>query len=102
MLRLKFVDLSADGKVDLLTCRTHKPVIGSTKTQLVGYVLNEESLVFEEKLVLNEACDVFFEVADIDSDGRFEIIAAGYFIQKLNLIYSDDPENSFLTGKVQV
>jgi hypothetical protein len=100
-IRVKFVDLTGDGKLDILTCRTHKPVIGPTKTELVGFVLNE-ALQFEPKLRLNEACDVFFDVADIDSDGRFEIIAAGFFISKLNLIYSDDPKNSFINGNVQV
>lgn len=96
------VDLSGDGKLDLLTCRTHKPVVGDTKTQLVGFVLDETRLVFEEKLVLDEACDVFFDIADFDMDGRFEIVVAGFFIAKLNLIYSDDPNNSFLTDKVKV
>lgn len=100
--RVKLVDLSADGKNDILTCRTYKPVFGQTKTELVGLVLNKDTLVFEEKLVIEGACDVFFDVADIDSDGRFEIIAAGYFIAKLNLIYSDDLNNSFLTGQVKV
>lgn len=94
--------MSGDGKPDLLTCRTHKPLVGATKTQLVGFVLDETTLVFEPKLVLDEACDIFFDVADIDSDGRFEIIAAGFFISKLNIIYSDDPKNNFLNGKVQV
>lgn len=74
-------------------------------TQLIGLVLNEATLTFEEKIIINEtqsACDVFFDATDIDGDGRFEIVAAGYFTAKLTLIYSDDPKNSFLNGNVHV
>lgn len=100
--RVRFVDLSGDGRLDILTCRTHKPVVGSTIVQLVGLVYDPKSSSYEEKLVLDAACDVFFETGDIDKDGRFEIIAAGYFISQLNVIYSDAPDNSFLNGMAKI
>ncbi|CAF0757137.1 unnamed protein product [Brachionus calyciflorus] len=96
------VDISGDNVTDLLTCRSYKPLVGATQTQLVGFVLDPESLLYVEKVILNDACDIFFDVADLDNDGRFEIISAGFFISKLNLIYSDDPNNSFLNGNVKV
>lgn len=100
--RVKLVDVSGDGKLDLLTCRSYKPIVGSTLVQLVAFILDEESLVYVEKVILNDVCDIFFDVADLDHDGRVEIIASGFFIEKLNIIYSDDPKNSFLNGNVKI
>lgn len=96
--RVRHVDITGDGIKDLLTCRTVKPIIGKTETQLVGYTYNSNTLTWTEHVIANEACDVFFDVADIDKDGRTEIVAAGYFIAKLNLIYSNDPRNNFLNS----
>ena len=45
---------------------------------------------------MNDVCDVFFDATDIDNDGRVEIVAAGFFISQLAVIYSDDSKNSFL------
>jgi hypothetical protein len=51
---------------------------------------------------MDEVCDIFFDVTDIDNDGRVEIVAAGFFFSKLTLIYSDDSNNSFLNGNLHV
>lgn len=100
--RVKLVDVSGDNKTDILTCRSYKPLIGKTQTQLVAFILDSESKLFFEKVILNDACDIFFDVADLDNDGRFEIVAAGFFISKINLIYSDEPDNSFINGNVKI
>lgn len=99
--RAKFVDVSGDGLNDILTCRTYKPTVGQTKVELVAFIFDDQSLTYVEKVILNDVCDVFFDVADIDNDGKIEIIAAGFFISQLNLVYSDDPKNSFINGNVK-
>jgi hypothetical protein len=53
-------------------------------------------------VILNDVCDVFFDVTDIDHDGRVEIVAAGFFISQLAVVYSDDSKNSFLNGNVHI
>lgn len=100
--RTLFVDLTGDGKVDILTCRTYKPMFGQTRTQLVGLVLDEAEKYYQETVVNEMACDVFFDWADVDKDGRHEIVSAGFFFSKLNVIYSEDKSNNFLNGNTKV
>lgn len=101
--RALLADLNADGREDILSCRTYKPTLfGETKTELVAFIFNEKKQNFDGVVIMESACDVFFDVKDIDKDGRFEIVAAGFFISKLNLIYSEDAKNSFVNGQVKV
>jgi len=55
--------------------------------ELVAFVFDMKAQKFKEILILNNVCDVFFDVADLDNDGRFEIVAAGFFIADLYIIY---------------
>lgn len=100
--RVRFVDINGDGNTnDILTCRTYKPTFGATKTELVAFILNIKTQTFDENVIMSGACDIFFDIADIDNDGRFEIVAAGFFISQLNIIYSDDAHNSFLNNNAK-
>jgi hypothetical protein len=94
--RVKQVDINGDSLLDLLTCRTYKPIFGTTKVELVSFVFNPKTNHYDEYVLMDGVCDVFFDVADLDNDGRVEIIAAGFFISKLNFIYSNNPNNNFL------
>jgi hypothetical protein len=100
--RVVRVDLNGDNRKDILTCRTFKPLIGTTKVELVALEYDSQSGTYYERLILNNACDVFFEAADLDKDGRIEIVASGFFISKLNVIYTNDPLNNFFNGNIQV
>ena len=100
--RVKRVDVTGDGILDLVTCRSYKPVVGQTKVELVVYVYDNQTQTYTEKVILNDVCDVFFDITDVDNDGRVEIIAAGFFISQLAVIYSDDKNNSFLNGNVHI
>lgn len=42
--------------------------------ELVAFVFDSKSQKFKEILILKNICDVFFDVADLDNDGRFEIV----------------------------
>ena len=44
---------------------------------------DETSQSFKIQVIAKDVCDVFFELADIDRDGRFEIITSGFFIKQL-------------------
>lgn len=99
--RARHVDLNGDGTLDFLTCRTHKPIVGSTLVELIGLIYDASSQSFKVNVIAKDVCDVFFEVSDVDRDGRFEIIASGFFIKQLNLIYSDDAKNSFTNGNTK-
>jgi hypothetical protein len=100
--RAKVVDMNADGHLDVLTCRTHKPSLGKTLVELIALIFDPNTGVFNETLILPDVCDIFFDIADIDNDGRFEIVASGFFISKMFIIYSDDSKNSFTTGQNRV
>ena len=90
---------TGDGNAkDLITCRSNKPVFGETDTQLVAYVMNTQSQLFEEHVLMNGGCDIFYDIGDIDNDGRFEIVTAGFFISQLNIIYTENPQNNYLNG----
>jgi hypothetical protein len=69
---------------------------------MVALVYQNATQSFDEKVLLENVCDVFFDVADIDNDGRVEIIVAGFFVSQLSVIYSDDQANSFLNGNIHV
>ena len=94
--RTRMVDINGDKIPDILTCRTYKPIFGTTKVQLVAFVFNVKTSDYDENVIKDNVCDVFFDVADLDNDGRVEIIAAGFFISQLNLIYSNNKDNNFL------
>jgi hypothetical protein len=69
---------------------------------MVALVYQNATQNYAENVLLQNVCDVFFDVADIDNDGRLEIIAAGFFVSQLSVIYTDDPANNFLSGNLQV
>ncbi len=97
--RVRYVDMNGDGIKDLLTCRSYKPLVGSTSQEMVALLIDGNRKL-TERVIAKDACDVFFDVIDIDRDGKNEIIAAGFFLQTLNVIYSEAPRNNFLNSVV--
>lgn len=78
-------DLDGDGHLDILTARTNKPVVGSSKGELLWY-RNPGQLKADdpwELHVLLDGPDVFFRIADLNGDGKPEIVAAEFFSLKL-------------------
>lgn len=65
-------------------------------------MLNPQSQLFEEQVIMNGGCDIFYDIGDLDNDGRFEIITAGFFISQVNIIYTDNIQNNFLGGNAKL
>ena len=45
--------------------------------------------------VLNNHCDTFFSVQDLNGDGIDEIVAAEFWSNRLSVITTSDPKGSF-------
>ncbi|KAI9830559.1 MAG: hypothetical protein M1838_005787 [Thelocarpon superellum] len=88
--RALFADVDNDGKLELVSCRANKPIFGATGTMLVYLKPKDASNPTGEwvETELGAGCDALFTVADLNNDGKPEVIAAGYFTSQLNLFYS--------------
>jgi len=85
--RALWVDVNGDGKLDILTARATKPILGSAAGELLWLEqpasdpLSGPSLPWPEHSLLTGdfAPDVFFETADLDGDGSFEVLYCSFF-----------------------
>ena len=83
-------DMNGDGKLDLITARATKPILGSAAGQLLWLEQPQanplEKVPWEEH-VLADGPDVIFTVADLNTaDEVFEVFAAEFFSQKLSVL----------------
>ena len=83
-------DMNGDGKLDLITARATKPIIGSAGGQLLWLEQPQtdplKNVPWEEH-VLADGPDIIFTVADLDpADNVFEVFAAEFFSQKLSVL----------------
>jgi hypothetical protein len=90
--------MNNDGELDLVSCRVHKPLfadfgIGSAEGRLV-YLSRDKNNRWVE-FEVNEHCDVFFRIEDLDDDGIKEIVSAEFFARKLSITYSTHPTGRF-------
>lgn len=96
--RVKFMDVDGDGQMEIISCRARNPVYGPKRGVLVYLKpVNAETPYAEpwKETVLGNHCDTYFEVEDIDEDGRQEIISPEFFGRALTLISSTSEQGFF-------
>lgn len=99
--RVRFFDVDGDGQLDILTCRATKPLFGPGTGNLV-YLKPEDSsrpMGPWKETVVGPHCDTFFEIADLNGDGKDDIISAEFWGNSLTMISSTNPKNSFANPK---
>ncbi|MBM3274917.1 MAG: VCBS repeat-containing protein [Candidatus Sericytochromatia bacterium] len=92
-------DLDGDGRMDILTARAQKPMMGAAQGQLVWYEQPDADPLGRPwtEHVMATGPDVHFHPADLDGDGREEILAAQFFSRKLSLFW---PAGASYAGRV--
>ena len=88
--RALLADIDNDGKQEIVSCRANKPIFGSTGTMLVSLKPTDPNTPQGAwtETELGPGCDALFTVADLDGDGKPEILAASYFTSQFNLFHS--------------
>lgn len=81
--RTVFLDVDGDGYQDIISARATKPILfGSAASELVWLKNPGGNKQFEqawtETVIITDGPDFLFRLADIDSDGNYEILAAQY------------------------
>lgn len=87
--RSVMIDMNGDGRLDILTARATKPIIGQSKGELL-WLEQPASGALEQawtEHVISNRGDVHFRVADLDGDGSMEIIATEFFAKKLSITW---------------
>lgn len=84
--RVRFWDYDGDGIKDIVTARAFKGMIrGKGAELLVLLAPNGQDRTKWEEQVLFKGPDVFFELTDLNNDGRFEVLASQYLNKKITL-----------------
>lgn len=96
-------DMNGDGKLDLITTRATKPIIGSAAGQLLWLEqpqVNPLQNVPWKEHVLADGPDVIFTVADLNtSDEVFEVFAAEFFSKKLSVLTVSSTNSSVMGSR---
>ncbi|XP_063595419.1 uncharacterized protein LOC134772382 [Penaeus indicus] len=95
--RVVWKDMDLDGDLDALTARFHKPVLGSTKHDLVWFE-NEGtgfSIGWNEHIIASDGPDVHFDLVTLNAGGRdYDCIIVGEFFNQRTSIYWTESETN--------
>lgn len=96
--RVEWVDMNADGLLDMVTARARKPIFGGGMGELVWMEQpeNPRQMPWQEHFI-GKGPDVHFLVEDLNHDGQVEILSTEFFQEKLSLFYL---ENGIWTYKI--
>jgi hypothetical protein len=86
--QVEFYDVNQDGKMDILTCRANKPLVGAGKGDLTWLepVDRTKPLGKWKETVIGKGCDTFFQVVDVDGDGYKDILSSEFWGSAVTLI----------------
>lgn len=89
--RVEFWDYNHDGRLDIVTARAKKGMMGGDDAELVVLLSPEDPIhgVWSE-VILFKGPDVFFKLVDFNHDSNFEVIAAEFLSKKLSYYLQDE------------
>lgn len=87
--QVEFHDMNADGLLDIVTARAKKPVIGNPGGEMVWLENPGDAGEWTEHPMMSGP-DVHFRLADLNNDGRKEVVATQFFSKKLSLYYQQE------------
>lgn len=84
--QVTWADINGDGRLDILTARANKPLLGGGKGEILWLEQPASPLTDDwAEHFIGKGPDVNFIYEDIDRDGSKEIIATEFFGEKLSL-----------------
>jgi hypothetical protein len=87
--RVMWRDMDGDGRLDILTARAQKPIIGSAQGELLWLKNDPSNNGFWKETVIAQGPDVHFRLADLDGDGREEILASEFFSKRFSVHWKE-------------
>ncbi|GFO16885.1 hypothetical protein PoB_004339000 [Plakobranchus ocellatus] len=99
--RVQWVDMDKDGDLDIVTCKAQKPILESSKGQLVWYANPDDHSLTRPwtEHVLAAGPDVLFRMTNLSIAGEQKqkeiIVTAEYFNPRLRIFWSDSPKEDW-------
>jgi len=89
--RTEFVDMNGDGRLDIVTARTNKPIFGPSQGELLWLEQPATSALSStwKEHMMAQGPDVHFRMEDLDADGAQEIVTADFFSKRLSLWWKE-------------
>ena len=88
--RINFWDYNGDGRLDIITARAKKGMLGSDDAELIALLASADPHSGDwQEVVLFKGPDVFFRLVDFNHDQKFEVIAAEFLSKKLSYYFQD-------------
>lgn len=87
---VEFYDVNQDGNMDILTCRAFKGFVGGGHGDLTWLqpVDRKAPLGKWKETVIGKGCDTYFLLADVNNDGKIDLVAAEFWGQKMSITES--------------